>query len=102
MNLRGTTLAILGLAAAARGPQDAEDPLLLGELKACPYRIVFETRRDGNWELYLMNAGGSNPVNLTRTLDVDELYPKASPDGSRICFVADEDPPRPGPSISTS
>jgi Tol biopolymer transport system component len=36
------------------------------------------------------NADGSDPVNLTRTPDVDELYPKPSPDGSKICFVADE------------
>jgi TolB protein len=63
---------------------------LLGALKSYPHRIVYETNRDGNWELYLVNADGSNPVNLTRTPDVDELYPKPSPDGSKICFVADE------------
>lgn len=59
-----------------------------------PFKIAYETFRqtDGkeNWELYLMNADGSNPVNLTRTIDSDELYPHASPDGSKICFVADE------------
>jgi Tol biopolymer transport system component len=59
-----------------------------------PFKIAYETFRqtDGkeNWELYLMNADGSNPVNLTRTVDSDELYPHASPDGSKICFVADE------------
>jgi hypothetical protein len=37
-----------------------------------------------------MNADGTGSTNLTRTGDVDELYPKASPDGSRIAFVADE------------
>src|SRR5713226_5029674 len=63
---------------------------LLYELKTYPHKIVYETNRDGNWELYLVNADGSNPVNLTRTPDVDELYPKPSPDGSKICFVADE------------
>ncbi len=63
---------------------------LLDELKTYPHKIVYETNRDGNWELYLVNADGSNPVNLTRTPDVDEVYPKPSPDGSRICFVADE------------
>jgi TolB protein len=63
---------------------------LLAELKTYPHKIVYETNRDGNWELYLVHADGSNPVNLTRTPDVDELYPKPSPDGSKICFVADE------------
>jgi Tol biopolymer transport system component len=64
------------------------------ELARLPYKIVYETYRktDGreNWELYLINADGSNPVNLTRTADIDEMYPHASPDGKRICFVADE------------
>ncbi len=63
-------------------------------LAAIPFKIVYETFRptDGkeNWELYVINADGSNPVNLTRTADGDELYPHASPDGSKICFVADE------------
>src|SRR5262245_29623536 len=62
---------------------------LLAELKSYPHKLVYETNRDGNWELYLSNADGSNPVNLTRTPDVDEVYPKPSPDGSKICFEAD-------------
>ena len=64
------------------------------KLAEIPFKIVYETYRktDGkeNWELYLINADGSNPVNLTKTPDVDELYPHASPDGSKICFVVDE------------
>jgi len=63
---------------------------LLATLKNYPHKIVYETNRDGNWELYLVNADGSNPVNLTNTKDVDELYPKPSPDGTKLCFVADE------------
>jgi Tol biopolymer transport system component len=63
-------------------------------LENIPFKIVYETYRktDGreNWELYLINADGSNPVNLTMTPDVDELYPHASPDGSKVCFVVDE------------
>src|SRR5205807_10519382 len=69
----------------APGPKD-----LLAELSNYRHKIVYESNRDGNWELYLCNADGSNAVNLTRTPDVDELYPKPSPDGTRICFVADE------------
>jgi dipeptidyl aminopeptidase/acylaminoacyl peptidase len=38
----------------------------------------------------MVDADGSAPINLTRTPDVDELYPHASPDGTKICFVADE------------
>lgn len=64
------------------------------KLQEIPYKIVYETYRKTNgrenWELYIVNADGSNPVNLTNTADVDEMYPHASPDGSKICFVADE------------
>jgi len=82
---------VLGTAAKEPRPQPAgASPELLAELKAYKHKIVYESNRDGNWELYLMEADGSNPVNLTRTPDVDELYPKPSPDGSKICFVADE------------
>jgi len=63
-------------------------------LTAVPFKIVHETYRetDGkeNWELYLINADGSDATNLTRTPDVDEMYPHASPDGTKVCFVADE------------
>jgi TolB protein len=63
---------------------------LLTELKTYPHKLVYETNRDGNWELYICDADGSNAKNLTNTKDVDELYPKPSPDGTKICFVADE------------
>ncbi|MHC4432043.1 MAG: TolB family protein [Planctomycetota bacterium] len=57
-------------------------------------KIVYETFRQTNgkenWELYLINADGSNPVNLTNSPDSDEMYPHASPDGTKICCVADE------------
>src|ERR1700756_5681401 len=76
------------LAESALADDQSKD--LLSELRAYPHKIVYETNRDGNWELYLMNADGSHPVNLTQPPDVDELYPKPSPDGSKICFVADE------------
>ncbi|MDP2896123.1 MAG: hypothetical protein Q8Q12_06135 [bacterium] len=60
------------------------------KLNEVPFKIVHETYRENNWELFLINADGSNPVNLTRTSDLDEMYPHASPDGMRICFVVDE------------
>ena len=67
------------------------EELDLGEI---PFKILFETYRetDGveNWELYQMNADGSNQVNLTKTPDLDEMYPHASPDGAKISFVVDE------------
>ena len=64
------------------------------DLKAIPFKIVYETLRetDGkeSWELCLIHADGSDPVMLTNTPDADEMYPHASPDGKKVCFVADE------------
>jgi len=72
------------------------EPLPRSELNLdeIPYQIVFESYRETegkeNWEICLIDADGSNFVNLTNTPDIDEMYPHASPDGQRICFVADE------------
>jgi dipeptidyl aminopeptidase/acylaminoacyl peptidase len=95
--LAGALAIAAGAAIPACLAEDQTDALpvqgskeLLTELGAYSHKIVYETNRDGNWELYLCNADGSNAVNLTNTKDVDELYPKPSPDGTKICFVADE------------
>src|SRR6266436_5622244 len=86
----GLILAIGSFPIRAQEKHNEPAKDLLAELKTYPHKIVYDTNRDGNWELYLMNADGSDPVNLTRTPNVDGLYPKPSPDGSKICFVADE------------
>jgi TolB protein len=59
-------------------------------LKALPFKIAFESYVDGNWEIFVMNPDGSHPVNLTKTPDLNEHYPQISPDGARMCFVADK------------
>jgi Tol biopolymer transport system component len=72
----------------------APSPRTAVDLGAIAFKIVYETFRktDGveNWELFMMNADGSDKVNLTNTPDLDEMYPHVSPDASRICFVVDE------------
>jgi TolB protein len=88
----GLLLMLLTVASTAR-PADqpsGTSPDLLTELKSYRNKLVYETNRDGNWELYVVNADGSNPVNITNTPDVDELFPRPSPDGTKIAFVADE------------
>ncbi len=87
--------AFLAAADGAEGPGQAEaetteQTRLRAELAKLPCRIVFESYRGGNWELCAVRADGSDGVNLTRTPGSHELYPHASPDGRRICFVADE------------
>src|SRR4051812_44043491 len=75
--------------APAALPQGSPEELLK-DLKAVKHKVLSESNRSGNWDLWIMNADGSSPVNLTNTPDVDELYPKASPDGSKIVFCCDE------------
>jgi Tol biopolymer transport system component len=74
--------------------QTTPSPAANFNLSAVPFKIVYETYRQTdvieNWELFIMNADGSNPVNLTNTSNVNEMYPHVSPDGAKICFVVDE------------
>ena len=53
-------------------------------------RIAFLSYRDGNEEIYVCNADGGEPVNLT-TSRANENHPSWSPDGTKIAFDSDRD-----------
>ena len=50
--------------------------------------IAFTSDRDGNREIYVMNADGTNQVRLTNNSVVDD-HPTWSPDGAKIAFVSE-------------
>lgn len=52
--------------------------------------IAYDTDRDGNFEIYVMNANGSNPHRLTDH-PARDLAPAWSPDGAHIVFMSDRD-----------
>ena len=52
--------------------------------------IAFASKRDGNWEIYVMEANGTNPRRLTDDW-ADDWHPSWSPDGQHIAFASKRD-----------
>jgi TolB protein len=52
-------------------------------------RLTFNTERDGNLEIYMMNADGSNPRNVSRAPESTEGLADWSPDGNSLVLYSD-------------
>ena len=55
-----------------------------------PHAIVFSSNRDGKFEIYVMNADGTNQVRLTNNPSFD-YFPGWSSNGTKITFVSTRD-----------
>ena len=53
-------------------------------------KVVFTSRRDGNFEIYSMNPDGSDQANLTQHR-ANDASPVWSPTGEQILFTSDRD-----------
>ena len=78
---------------------DGSDPLPLTDYPADDWisswspdgnQIVFESKRDGNYEIYVMNADGKNQQRLTDH-PAHDGFPSWSPDGTQIAFMSKRD-----------
>lgn len=83
-----SALALVPLPARAAAPETSATPLREA-LKVSGFKIAYECYVNNNWEIFVMNADGSNPVNLTQTPAEHEHYPQVSPDGTKIAFSVD-------------
>ncbi len=53
-------------------------------------KIAFYSNRDGDWEIFVMNADGTGVTQLTDN-DGRDGFPAWSPNGNKIVFVSDRD-----------
>jgi hypothetical protein len=51
--------------------------------------IAFTSRRDGDWEAYVMNLNGTGVKNLSNNSISNDGLPTISPDGNWLAFVSD-------------
>ena len=86
---KGLFVVTLALTALAAGAWASDAPTLREQLKATPFKIAWDAYQNGNSEIFVMNADGSNHVNITNTPGVNEHYPQVSPDGKKVCFNVD-------------
>ena len=89
MMIRPISLPVLCLAILCSGPTATSAPPVLASATSPPAAddIAFSSRRDGNWEIYVMDALGQNQRRLTRR-DAEDRFPLWSPDRHQIAFVS--------------
>ena len=84
------TLALCYFALATQvGPRTSDLPVANAQTEATG-RIAFVSYRDGNSEIYVMNADGSDVTRLTHNSETD-IEPAWSPDGQQIAFTSGRD-----------
>jgi TolB protein len=82
--LKDAVAQTAGTAQGSATPAVARGALDKAGLKG---EIWFDSNRDGSWDVFVMNADGSNIRNVTNTKDKDEFEPRPSPDGKRVVYV---------------
>ena len=63
-------------------PADDENPYWSPNLEW----VAFQSNRNGNWDIYLLNVPTGNEFQLTNS-PADEIYPAWSPNAKQIAFL---------------
>ncbi len=87
MTMRLASAAAVAVYAAWFALSQPSTPAASGAVRASSADIAFASRRDGNWEVYVMDAAGRNQTRLTRR-NVEDRFPLWSPDRRRIAFCS--------------
>lgn len=53
-------------------------------------QIAFTMKKDGRWNIFVINSDGSNLRNLTNDNPDGDFYPRWSPDGEKIVFSSNQ------------
>lgn len=73
-------------ASALPVPANTTSMLSVNSLLPTSFTLAFMSNRDGNWEIYQMDADGSHQTRLTNTTDIDEQTPRFSLNGLYIAY----------------
>lgn len=79
-----------GASTITASTRDRDDMAVTYALSPDGSKIAFQSDRDGNDEIYVMNANGDNSIRLTVNPASDK-YPRWSPDSTKIVFQSDRD-----------
>jgi dipeptidyl aminopeptidase/acylaminoacyl peptidase len=82
----GQTRLTTTIAGTASNPPSSSQPSWSPDGR----RLLFRSNRAGHYDVWVMNADGSDPRALTDDAP-DDRYPGFSPDGTRIVFRSDRD-----------
>lgn len=75
-------------------PSTAPESTFMGDWSPDGTQLVFQSSRDGNFEVYKMNVDGTGLTNLTNNsgpVGSNDSQPSWSPDGTRITFHSNRD-----------
>lgn len=88
--LAGLLTGVLAAPAATASARGEAEPAAVAESPVVNGKIAFTSNRDGNYEIYVMDADGTNPTRLT-TSPGNDTFPAFSSDGTKIAFHSTRD-----------